>query len=82
MVQRKSSRAKNEDPENPSGRTDAMKRPIHINKVYNVVIGIKCYEKNKYKLKLNKSFTKPLNRNATYREIHAVAVEHFKYQLF
>ena len=28
-----------------SGRTDAMKRPIHINKLYNVVIGIKCYEK-------------------------------------
>ena len=28
-----------------SGRTDAMKRPIHINKVYNVVIETKCYEK-------------------------------------
>ena len=36
-----------------SGRTHAMKRPIHINKVYNVVIGIKCCEKNKYKLKRN-----------------------------
>ena len=61
-----------------SGRTDAMKRPIHINKVYNVVIGIKCYEKSKYKLKLNKSFTKPFSRNVTYKEIHAVAVEHFE----
>ena len=37
-----------------SGRTDTMKRPIHINKVYNVAIGIKCYEKNKYKLKLKR----------------------------
>ena len=61
-----------------SGRTDAMKQPIHINKVYNVVIGIRCYDKNEYKLKLNRSFTKPFNRNATYREIHAVAVGHFE----
>ena len=51
-----------------SGRTDVMKRPIHINKVYNAVIGIKCYEKNKYKLKLNKSFTKPFNRNTRIRK--------------
>ena len=29
------------------GRTDAMKRPIHIKKAHNVVIGIKCYEKKK-----------------------------------
>ena len=34
--------------------------------------------KNKYKLKLNKSFAKPFNRNTTYKEIYAVAVEHFE----
>ena len=56
-----------------SGQTDAMKRPIHLNKVYNIVVGIKCYEKkNKYKLKLNKSFTKSFNINAAYKEMHAV----------
>ena len=54
-----------------SGRTDTMKRPIHINKIYNVVIEIKCYVKNKCNLKLNKSFTKPFNRDATYKETHA-----------
>ena len=60
------------------GRTDAMKRQIHINKVYNVITGIKCYEKNKCKLKLSKSFTEPFGRNATYKEINAVTVEHFQ----
>ena len=29
-------------------------------------------------MNLNKSFAKPSNRNATYKEIYAVAIEHFE----
>ena len=60
-----------------AGRNDALNRPVTIHKVYQVTFGIKCLEKNKYVLKLNKTVTKSVNRTANYDDVHEIARTHF-----
>ena len=43
-----------------------------------MTIGIKCLEKDKYKLKLNKSFTTKVERLTTYDQIHEIGRQHYK----
>ena len=61
-----------------SGRVDAMNRPISVHKTYQVMFGIKCLENKKYKLKINKGFTKILDKSCTYEELHNVACTHYQ----
>ena len=61
-----------------TGRVDAMNRPISVNRTHQVVIGIKCLENKKYKLKINKSFTKVLDKSFNYDDIHKIACDYYK----
>ena len=42
------------------------------------MFGIKCLENKKYKLKINKGFTKILDKSCTYEELHNVACTHYQ----
>ena len=61
-----------------TGRIDSRSRPVTVKATYNVSFGLKCYEKKKYTLKLNKGFSGDFDRGTSYNIMHNECRTYFK----
>lgn len=61
-----------------TGRINACQRPVTIKANYHVSFGLKCWEKSKYRLKLNKGFAEDVDREAKYNDVHEICRTYFQ----
>ena len=67
-----------------SGKSNAVNKPIYVQKVYTVNVGIKSMETiqktgmKKYTLKNKASFSVDLPKETTYAELHNIVRSHYK----